>query len=390
MEADELGRCRAMLGVAAGASLDDIERAFMRKNFSLIQGRTGAADEAPPPELAEQKQQLRAAYEKLVAHAREQELQRNHLGAGANPPRNARDVVPDHSEVAAAPGNVRPPKTLLTPPVVQPRDPADDEFSLFRFDDWKVNTFVPPLLLALVWLVHQTPLKMLLTGFHVWMHEFGHSTAAWLCGWRATPLPIGWTPVEPVHSNFVYGGVLLLFGILFAAGLKERKVWPMIAAVALAGLQAFMTWVLPEKQKEFWMVFGGIGGEFYLSTLLMMSFWVQLPEKFKWGMCRYVFFLIGATAFLHIWLHWREVYRGIEEIPFGTLIHGEEDAGGDMNRLMDDYGWKKFTIRRTYYVLGWSCWIALGVMWLLFALRLNHVADWVVGKFSATRADGTV
>jgi hypothetical protein len=265
MESDELERCRAMLGVAAGASLDDIERAFMRKNFSLIKGRTGAADEAPPPDLAEQKQQLRVAYEKLVAHAREQSA----ASEGGHPSRS------DRGEGTPAPEYTDHPKTLLTPPVVTPRDPADDEFVLFRFDDWKVNTFVPPLLILLVGLVHLTPLKMLLTGFHVWMHEFGHSTAAWLCGWRATPLPIGWTPVEPVHSNFVYGGLLLMFGLLFAAGLKERKVWPMIAAVALAGLQFFMTWKLPEKQKEFWMVFGGIGGEFYLSTLLMMSFWVQ-------------------------------------------------------------------------------------------------------------------
>ncbi len=387
MEADELEQCRAMLGVAAGASLDDIERAFMRKNFSLIKGRTGAADEAPPPDLAAQKQQVRAAYEKLVAQARENAAAASKPGAGAPPPPNARDMVVDRGEGAPAPENTSHPKTLLTPPVVKPRDPADDEFFLFRFDDWKVNTFVPPLLLVLVAFVQFTPLKMMLTGFHVWMHEFGHSTAAWMCGWRATPLPFGWTPVEQVHSNFVYGGLLLLFGLLFTAGLKERKVWPMIAAVALAGLQFYMTWKLSEKQKEFWMVFGGVGGEFYLSTLLMMSFWVQLPEKFKWGMCRYVFFLIGATAFLHIWFDWRDVYRGIEEIPFGSLINGEEDAGGDMNRLMDDYGWKKFTIRRTYYVLGWSCWIALGVMWLLFALRLNSVADWVVGKLGAGKAE---
>ena len=27
-----------------------------------------------------------------------------------------------------------------------------------------------------------------------------------------------------------------------------------------------------------------------------LAFWVQLPEKFRWGACRYVFFLIGATS----------------------------------------------------------------------------------------------
>jgi hypothetical protein len=267
------------------------------------------------------------------------------------------------------------------PPPVPVRREAE-EFALLAFDNWRVNTFVPPALLLLAFLANLSPLKFLLTGFHVWMHEFGHATAAWMCGFRATPLPLGWTPVEPVYSHFVYFGLLLMFVILFLAGLKERKVWPMLAAVALAALQYHMTWRMSELRQEFWWgAFGGVGGEFYLSTLFMLSFWVQLPEKFRWGACRYVLFLIGATAFLQIWWHWRDVYRGLEEIPFGSMINGEEDEGGDMNKLMDGFGWKKFDIRRTYWLLGNWCWVALGAMWLLFVLRLNKAADWVAGRF---------
>jgi hypothetical protein len=113
----------------------------------------------------------------------------------------------------------------------------------------------------------------------------------------------------------------------------------------------------------------------------MMFFWVQLPDKFKWGVCRYVFFLIGATAFLNIWLRWGDIYRGLEEIPFGSMINGEDDQGGDMNKLMDGFGWKKFAIRRNYWLLGWGCWAALGLMWAIFVLRLNKAADWVAGRF---------
>jgi hypothetical protein len=359
MNSEELAHCHAVLGVSPGVTLDELERAFMRRNFALIQGKGDAAD----PAFAAQRQALLAAYEALSAHLRAQAATAGR--AGSAPVR-----APE------PPSAARP-----TPPKIEPRMP--EEFALLTFDNWKVNTFVPPLLLALVWVAELSPLKMLLQGFHVWMHEFGHSTAAWLCGWRATPLPIGWTPVEQVHSNFVYFGLLLLFAVLFAAGLKERKVWPMLAALALAGLQFYMTWRMPEHRKEFWMVFGGVGGEFYLGTLFMLSFWVELPEKFRWGACRYVFFLIGAAAFLNIWLHWRDVYRGLEEIPFGSLINGEDDGGGDMNRLRDDYGWTKFRIRRTYWLLGWGCWAALGLMWLAFVLRLNRAADWVAGRFGA-------
>jgi hypothetical protein len=397
MDETELEQCRALLGVAPTVTVEELERVFMKKNFALIKGKSGAADE-PNPALDAQRQALRAAYEKLSAHLRDQARQAEAATARKKP----QLTVPPMGTGAPLP---RPPMTPLTapsgagvpsprdglrdggvPPSRSARDPADDEFILLRFDHWGVNVFVPPLLLAFVWLVNLSPLGFFLKGFHVWMHEFGHAVPAWLAGWRATPLPFGWTPVEQVHSNFVYFGVLLLLVILLVAGAVERKVWPMLAAVAIAGLQYYMTWRLPEARKEFWMVFGGVGGEFALSTLFMMAFWVQLPEKFRWGACRYVFFLIGATAFLNIWMRWEDIYRGLEEIPFGSMINGEEDAGGDMNRLMDDYGWKKFDIRRNYRLLGLGCWAALGVMWLIFALRLNRVADGVAARFS--KAEG--
>ena len=254
---------------------------------------------------------------------------------------------------------------------------------LLDFGDWRVNTFVPPLLLGLVWFLNQSPLAFFLQGFHIWMHEFGHATAAWMTGRKATPLPIGWTPVEPDYSPFVYFGLLLLFGILFAAGWKERKPWPMVAAVALAGLQFYMTWRMPEPRQEFWYgAFGGVGGEFYLSALLMAAFYVQLPEKFQWGFCRYVFFLIAASAFLHIVVYWNAVYRGREDIPMGSMINGEDDANGDMNKLLDDFGWTGMDIRRNYQYLGYGCWAALAFVHAIFVLRLNRVADWVSVKFS--------
>jgi hypothetical protein len=381
--------CYTALGVQPGVSLEELERAFMKRNFALIKGKSGSAD-AANPELDAQRQALRSAYDRLAEQLREEQRQAQAAGPRkrpmlTNPPMSSTSPTtrPPMTRPPMTPLPVlpMPPTVLIAPPVLQPRDAAEEEFALLRFDNWKVNTFVPPLLLGGVWLVNLTPLKFLLTGFHVWMHEFGHATAAWLCGFRATPLPIGWTPVEPVYSHFVYFGLLLMFGILFTAGWLERKVWPMVAAVALAGLQFYMTWRMPDHRQEFWYgAFCGVGGEFYLSTLFMMSFWVQLPEKFKWGACRYVFFFIGATAFLNIWLRWGDIYRGLEEIPFGSMINGEGDQGGDMNKLMDGYGWKKFAIRRNYYQLGLGCWAALGIMWAVFLLRLNLAADWVAGK----------
>ncbi|MBI2497730.1 MAG: M50 family metallopeptidase [Opitutae bacterium] len=389
MNETELAQCHAVLGVPPGVTLEELERAFMKRNLALLKSNSGSA-EAANPELEAQKQRLRTAYFKLAAHLRARQVQKEKEEREAReklrkPRLGQRAAPPPPTSLPPMP----PAASLSTPPVAKTHDPADKEFALFAFDNWKVNVFVPPLLLVLVWLANASPLGFLLKGFHVWMHEFGHATAAWLCGFRATPLPFGWTPVEPVYSPFVHWGLLLLFGGLLVAGVLERKVWPVIAAVLLALLQYYMTWRMPEHRQEFWWsAFGGVGGEFYLSTLFMMFFFVQLPEKFRWGACRYVFFLIGATAFLNIFLMWNKVYHGLEEIPFGTLINGEEDAGGDMNKLMDGYGWTKFQIRRTYHLLGNGCWVALGIMWALFALRLNRVADWVVGRFAKAKAAG--
>ncbi|WP_438480326.1 M50 family metallopeptidase [Oleiharenicola lentus] len=271
---------------------------------------------------------------------------------------------------------------------MHPPKPAEEpeEFVLLRFDHWRVNVLMPPLLLGLAWLVNHSPLKALLTGFHVWMHEFGHSTAAWITGRRATPLPFGWTPIEPEFSPFVYFGVLALLAVLFWAGWKERKVWPMLIAVVLAVVQFIMTWQLPLHRQEFWWTFCGVGGEFYLSALMMAFFFVQLPEKFRWGACRYVFFLIGATCFLHIVEFWNLVHNGDEAIPMGSLVNGEDDEGGDMNTLLNLYGWKYHQIRNTYQYLGYWCWAVLGAVYVGFALRLNAVADWVAGKFQKEEA----
>jgi len=379
MNDGDLEQRYAALEVQPGVTLEELERAYLKKNFSLLKGRSGSATESNPS-LEADRRILRDHYDRLADHLRAQ--QRNGDSAAARrKPQLPAMFAPRPEGVTRPPMPFAPLPAAPAPASAAARREAE-EFAPLAFDNWAVNTFAPPALLLLVFLANLSPLKFLLTGFHVWMHEFGHATAAWMCGFRATPLPIGWTPVEPVYSHFVYFGLLLMFALLFLAGLKERKVWPMIAAVALAALQYHMTWRMSELQQEFWWgAFGGVGGEFYLSTLFMLSFWVQLPDKFKWGACRYVFFLIGATAFLHIWWHWRDVYRGLEEIPFGSMINGEEDEGGDMNKLMDGFGWKKFDIRRSYWVLGGWCWAALGVMWLVFALRLNKAADWVAGRF---------
>jgi hypothetical protein len=342
----EFNRGCVVFGVEPGVTLEALERVYMKKASALI--RTGTPDE---------REQLRALHEKLAAYLT------------AHPP--VTRVEAGGAPSPAAPGPV------YQPP---PPNPARELLNPFSFDSWLVNLLALPVVLALAWLVNLSPLGFFLKGFHIWMHEFGHATVAWLTGKRALPLPVGWTNVGPEKSNFVYFGVLFLLGVLLVAGWKERKIWPVLLALALAPLQFYMTWRLPGDRADLWLTFGGVGGEFYLSTALMALFYVQFPEKFKWGGCRYVGLFLGASSFLNIWFFWREVRRGNESIPWGSLVAGEEDGGGDMNILRDDYRWSNHDIIGTYSHLGRACLAALAIVYVVFALRLDRVADRTIGR----------
>jgi hypothetical protein len=143
-------------------------------------------------------------------------------------------------------------------------------------------------------------------------------------------------------------------------------------AVGLALLQAFMTWRLPQTTAEMWIAFGGVGGEFYLSAAMVGLFYFQFPEKFRWGGCRYVFLFIGAGSFFATFTRWWGIYRGEEGIPYGSMINGEEDAGGDMNGLHDEFDWSQHDIIYTYHHLGNACLAVMIGLWIFFALRLDR------------------
>lgn len=362
MDEREFQRCCAVLGAGPDLTPGALEKVHLQRAFALIKSGT-----------PEQKAELRAAYEALAA-----ELRRRAAPVATrderSPPSEPRPEVAAHLASAA------PTKPAREAPVYVP-PPADERAALFNplsFDSWVVNLFALPLIVALAWAVNAGTFGFFLRGFQVWMHEFGHATVAWLSGHRALPLPIGWTNYGAEREPFVYCGVLFLLGVLAWAGWRERKIWPVLLAVALVPLQAWLTWRLPESRRELWLAFGGVGGEFYLSAALLASFFVQFPEKFRWGACRYVCAFLGASTFLNVWLLWRKIARFEETIPYGSMVNGEEDAGGDMN-ILREHGWRETQITHVYTSLGLWCIVGVAVVWFVFATRLDRV----IGNFVA-------
>ncbi|MGB3573759.1 MAG: hypothetical protein WBA01_17110 [Phormidesmis sp.] len=245
-----------------------------------------------------------------------------------------------------------------------------NDSNLYSFDNRYSNTFIfPGLLLTAALLNSIEAIKLLLFGMRIWIHEFGHATVAWLGGHQATPLPFGWTNVGEEKSLFVYVGVLTLFGLLFWTGAKEQCRWPMGLAIALATTQFFITWIISADTFDMLLSFGGIGGEFYLSTLLIVSFYFPLPAYWRWDFFRYPAVLLsGFTFFGSLW-QWRQIDRGLADIPWGSLFGGSGHIGGDMNQLHIVYGWSDQQIIDTYNGIGSVCVIVILSAYFYFLIR---------------------
>ena len=258
-----------------------------------------------------------------------------------------------------------------------------ETWSPVSFDSRRVNAVAVPVVAALSILLTLSPLGFMMDGFHVWIHEVGHASVSWLSGRPALPLPLGWTHVEQDKSLALYAGVLFLLCALGSAGWSERRLGPIVLSAALIGAQTYMTWVLPEDRARLWMIFGGVGGEFWVAAAMVALFYFEFPEKFRWGACRYGVLFIGAGSFYKSYALWRLILRGREGIPYGSMINGEDDGGGDMDILRNEYGWTQHHIIHAYAHLANVCLGAIIVTYLVFSLGLNRVFNpWLGRLFS--------
>ncbi|MEN9201687.1 MAG: hypothetical protein Q6K80_03205 [Thermostichus sp. DG_1_6_bins_120] len=243
----------------------------------------------------------------------------------------------------------------------------------FAFDSLTVNIWALPMAFGVALMVNTISLLQLFhLPWHIWIHELGHATIAWWSGYRALPLPFGWTSISLQQDPFVYFGILFLLSLLFWSGWKERILWLKGLAILLALLQFYMTWIMPKPMKEMLFVFGGVGGEFYLSTFLIACFYCRFPDRWRWDFWRFVVLGIAASSLWKSFWQWHGIQLGLAEIPWGTLFGGQGDTGGDMNRLNYDFGWSADQIIQTYSWLGNLCVLLVIGVYGFFLLRMNN------------------
>ncbi len=244
-------------------------------------------------------------------------------------------------------------------------------FNRFGFNNGRVNLLAIPIAFLIAIVLNFSVFFILMLPWHIWVHEVGHASAAWAAGFRAMPLPFGWTSISNHRHWLVYLGVLFLLGVWFWQGYQERRPWAMLTAVVFAVIQFYMTWLITEDQAFMWISFAGIGGEFYLSTFLLVSFYFPLPDRFRWDIFRFVVIVLAAaTLFNSFWL-WHLIDVGLSEIPWGSMLGGRGDANGDMNRLRLDYAWTPAQIIASYRRLGELCLLTVAGVYSVFVIRGN-------------------
>jgi hypothetical protein len=203
--------------------------------------------------------------------------------------------------------------------------------------------------------------------FGMWLHEFGHAIASWMCGVVAVPLP--WLTMGGQGRSLV-----LIVAVFAGLGVLGWRLWqadarPLVALpVAVAGL--FLVGVLvPFRHATTFIVFSGDGGALVLGTVLMLGT-MLLPDssRFARGGLRWGYLVIGAGAFVDAFSTWFRAWRDVAELPFGR----SETAGlSDATRLVDVSGWSEQSLVRSYLGLAVACFALLAIVatWRLVVSR---------------------
>ena len=197
----------------------------------------------------------------------------------------------------------------------------------------------------------------------MWIHEIGHATTAWLCGYLAFPGP--WlTPTAAERSP--------LFAVVVSAllvTLAWRTPKARVPAIAALGLQLFCTWVLKPTAARQLIVFMGDGGCLVLGAALMATLYATGHLKTSW--LRWGFLAIGAAAFTDAFEQWWAARTDPDRIPFGR----NEGVGlSDPSVLSDEFGWSAGLLVRRYLTVGFASLAALALVYVrgLRRRRLSH------------------
>jgi hypothetical protein len=243
--------------------------------------------------------------------------------------------------------------------------PVVNDLDLQGPDTTRMRAAAVPIALAIAGLLALTgPGALLLRVlFGMWLHEFGHAIASWFCGVVAVPLP--WVTMGGQERSFLFP--VLLFGGLGALGWRWWKAEQraLVAVPGVLGVLLMIGLLMPFSRATTFIVFSGDGGALVLGTVLMLGA-MLLPDesRLSHGALRWGYLVIGAGAFMDVFVSWVKSWRDFADLPFGR---NEGSGLSDASRLVDVSGWSEQGLVRSYLGLAFFC---LAVMAVVVAFRL--------------------
>lgn len=199
----------------------------------------------------------------------------------------------------------------------------------------------------------------------MWVHEIGHATAAWLCGFPAFPGP--WlTPMAQSRSPLFALVVFLALGFAAYRAFRAERIRLCAALGVVIALQLFCTLALSDSRAKQLVIFMGDGGCLVLGSLLMLTVYAPEDSALKRGWLRWGFLAIGAAAFNDVFAQWWASRTDFDRIPFGM----NEGAGlSDPSVLSETFGWSTDQIVHRYVALGCACLVLVVVAYVRGLIR---------------------
>ncbi|HZQ90570.1 MAG TPA: hypothetical protein VFA60_02120 [Terriglobales bacterium] len=217
------------------------------------------------------------------------------------------------------------------------------------------RVFALPGALLLGWLT-ASAMPMLAGFLRMWTHESGHAITAWLCGYVA--IPTAWfTIIFPGRQRGL--SLLLAAGLAFGGYVAwQRKRWFWVATTAAALVLLLLGGTRTDYRAQGLITFGGDAGSFFVSTILMATFYARPESAMVRRQLRWVLLVFGAIAFMDAYATWSGGFEKIAE-----WLEDAERGPSDLMQLTQYYGWPIGEMQRRFLSVAHWCFFALAAMY---------------------------
>jgi Zn-finger nucleic acid-binding protein len=256
-------------------------------------------------------------------------------------------------------------------------------YSRSEYDQGLENLIAVPLVMVLSWMFCSTGFGQLLASLvGMPFHELGHATASWLSSRVAIPLPFFtfWFDDQSVWMGLL---VALVLAWLIVHTYREKNWFMLCSTLVVVLAWTVLTFFVPTSRTLMWQILAGALGELVFGAFLLVAFHFPLPDRFRWDFWRWVALIPAALCFTHAILLWRTVSADVSQMPWGSAVGSQSD--GDMNRLVQQFGWGANELAHFYRNAGY---LGLAALAVAYGYALYRFVQKKRGLFATASSGG--